>query len=522
MTALLGEFPLLTLFLVVALGAAVGAIKLGPVRLGAAGALFVGLVISAWQPQLSGDLALIQQLGLLLFVYTVGIASGANLKAGLKENSKLLIWGCLAAVLGAVVAGLSGNWFGLDDGLVTGLYTGSLTAGPALDAAEQLVGDGTPAVGYSLGYPVGVLVGIVFVTVVSVRHWPGSKDTPSLAGRGLHAVTVQLANPVNPRDVRAWVKQQIRFSYVRRDQVTRVFVPGEELMGGDQVVIVGQPGIVEEVAGNLGTIVTDHLADDRSIVDFERLTVSNPDIAGLQVSQLNLSARYGALVTRVRRGDFDLLARDDLTLQPGDQVAVVVPRQEMEAVRSYFGDSQRKVAEVDALALGIGLVLGLLLGLVALPLPGGVMFQLGPAAGPLVMGMVLGAIRRTGPLVWTLPESANLTIRQLGLLFFLAALGLGAGPSVKSLLVSDQGWQAALVALVVAVVALSVMVLGAYLSGLSAPRGAGGVAGFLGQPAVLQAANARVVDERIESAYGVLFAAMIVAKIFLVPLVWVM
>lgn len=522
MTALLADFPLLTLFLVVALGAAVGAIKFGPIRLGAAGALFVGLILSAWQPELSGDLAIIQQLGLLLFVYTVGIASGANLKAGLRDNSKLLIWGSLAAVVGAVAAGLSGHLFGLDNGLVTGLFTGALTAGPALDAAEQLVDTGSPAVGYSLGYPVGVLVGILFVSIFVSRRWRGGKDVPSLAGKGLHALTVQISKQINPRDVRAWVTQRVRFSYVLRDGVTRVFVPGEELLPGDQVVIVGEPGVVESVADDLGDVVEGHLADDRSEVDFERLTLSNPDIAGLQVGQLNLAAKFGALLTRVRRGDFDLLARDDLALQLGDQVAVVVPREQLSGVRGYFGDSQRKVAEIDALALGIGLVLGLLLGLVTLPLPGGVMFQLGPAAGPLVVGMILGAVRRTGPLVWTLPDSANLTIRQMGLLFFLAALGLGAGPSVGALLGTPEGWKALLVSVIIVVAALSVMVFGALASGLSAPRGAGGVAGFLGQPAVLQAANARVLDERIESAYGVLFAAMIVVKIFLVPLVWVM
>src|SRR5690625_6498115 len=123
-----------------------------------------------------------------------------------------------------------------------------------------------------------------------------------------------------------------------------------------------------------------------------------------------------AVVTRVRRGDLELLARDDLVLEPGDRLAVVVDRRELDAVHAFLGDSDRKAGELDVLSLGLGLVLGFALGLVTLPMPGGGSFSLGPAAGPLLVGMILGALRRTGPVVWALPGSANLTLRQLGLL----------------------------------------------------------------------------------------------------------
>mgnify|MGYP002735313289 FL=1 len=146
-------------------------------------------------------------------------------------------------------------------------------------------------------------------------------------------------------------------------------------------------------------------------------------------------------------------------------------------------------------------------------------FRLGVAAGPLVVGMILGALRRTGPITWSMPESANLTMRHLGLLLFLAALGLSAGPDVAALLSSPLGWKALLLATIVAAVGVSVVIVVGGIQKLSAPRTAGGVAGFLGQPAVLQAADARVQDERIESAYGALFAFAILVKILLVPLV---
>ncbi len=269
-----------------------------------------------------------------------------------------------------------------------------------------------------------------------------------------------------------------------------------------------------------GQVVPEHLADDRTSVDFERVVLSNPDLAGRTIAQLGMSSKFGAMITRVRRGDLDLLARDDLALQAGDNLAVAVPEEHFDQVKDYLGDSQKRVAEIDALPLGIGLVLGMALGMVAIPLPGGSVFQLGTAAGPLVVGMILGALRRTGPIVWSMPESANLTIRHLGLLLFLTALGLSAGPDVAALFQGPMGVKAIVLSVIIAAVGCLTVVLAGWFMGLSAPRTAGAVAGFLGQPAVLQAADARVKDERIASSYSALFAVAILVKILLVPLVW--
>lgn len=517
---LLAENHLLTLFLVVGVGAALGAIRFGPLRFGAAGALFVGLAVSASRPDVGEGMEIVQQIGLAFFVYTVGIGAGATFFQDLRRQTGLLAACAGACLLGALVAVGGGSLLGLDRGLSTGLFTGALTAAPALDAATRVTGDPQAAVGYAFGYPIGVVVGIVVVTMTVTRSWAGRRDTPSLAGTGLDALTVRVRHTVGTRSIPAWADQRIRMSYLRREGRTRVVVPGEELREGDLVLLVGDPTSLNEAFKDIGDPVSHHLSDDRTDVAFERVVVSNPEVAGRTVGELGMATRFGAAITRVRRGDLDLLARDDLALQLGDHAAVVVPTEELDAVQTFLGDSERRVAEVDAMAFGIGMVLGMLLGAVSFPMPGGSTFQLGSAAGPLVVGMVLGALRRTGPLVWTLPESANLTIRQIGLMLFLAALGLGAGPDLGGLLVSPQGWRAALLSVVmVAVCCVALAVTGRW-TGLSAPRTAGGVAGFLGQPAVLQAAAARLPDERIEAAYATLFAFSIIVKILLVPLIW--
>ena len=520
MASLFASSPLLALFVVVALGAAIGAIRIGPLRFGAAGALFVGLVVSALHPEVvSNHMSIVQPMGLAFFVYCVGISAGATFFQNLRKQTNLLALTTIVCVVGALIALVGGRLLGLSSGLTSGLFTGALTAAPALDTATRLTGDPNAAVGYAFGYPVGVIGGILIVTITVTRKWVGPKDTPSLAGASLEAVSIHVSKHINTRDIDAWRDQRVRLSYLRRDGRTRVTAPGEDLLPGDHVVMVGDPASIKETAPLVGEILDHNLEDDRSDLAFERIVVSNPDVAGRSVCDLNVTKRFGAVITRVRRGDLDLLARDDLDLQLGDHVAVVVPTDELDDVAEWLGDSERRVAEVDGMAFGIGLVLGLLLGIVSFPLPGGQGFQLGAAAGPLIVGMLLGALRRTGPLVWTLPAAANLTIRQIGLMLFLAALGLNAGPQFASLLGSPEGWRAALLAAVMVVVCCVIQAVGAKFIGLSSARAAGGIAGFLGQPAVLQAADARVTDERIEAAYATLFAFAIIVKILLLPVI---
>lgn len=521
MIEILSHSPLLTLFIVVALGAIIGSIPFGRIKFGAAGALFVGLALSAIDPSLGENMAIVQSLGLALFVYTVGVGAGAAFFGQLRQQLPLMTLAAGCALIGAGVTLLLARFLDIPKELATGLYTGALTAAPALDAATRIAGNESPSVGYAFGYPIGVFVGIVAVSMIAGRKWVGEKDTPSLAGLGLASTTVKVSERISLRSIPEWKRQDVRVSYLHRGRTTRVALPGEDLEKDDEIVIVGLPQAVDDVAARIGTVMSTHLADDRSDIEFERLVVSNPDIASRSIAELNLPAQYGAIITRVRRGDLDLLARDDFTLQIGDRVAVVVPREHLDEMQELFGDSERRVSEIDALALGMGLVLGMLLGLVSFPMPGGESFSLGPAAGPLIVGMLLGALRKTGPLIWTLPEAANLTIRQLGLLLFLAGLGLTAGPKFAGVLASPMAWRAGLLALLVAAVACAGMVVGGrWIAKLSAPRTAGGVAGFLGQPAVLEAATAKVADERVESAYAALFAFSIVIKIVLVPLVW--
>lgn len=520
MFEILSQSAILTFFLVVALGAAFGQIRFWHLKFGAAGALFVGLALSAAYPDLGQNMSLLQSIGLAMFTYTVGVAAGSTFMQQLKSQAPLIGAAALMTLAAGVVTVVGGKLLEIPAELSTGLFTGALTSAPALDSALRVTGSATPGAGYAVGYPFGVIVGIIIVTIVVERPWKGEKDTPSLAGAGLVARTAHVQKTINLRQIEPWACQDVRLSYLRRGDKTRVVVPGEELQPDDLVVVVGIEDRVHETIDILGYESSVHIADDRRAVDFEKIRVSNSDMTGRTIAELNIPVKFGGIITRVTRGDLELLAKDELALQPGDEVSVSVPSSQLSAVRSFFGDSDRRIAEVDALTFGLGMVLGLLLGLVSVPMPGGAMFSLGAAAGPLVVGMVLGALRRTGNLIWSMPESVNLTVRQLGLLFFLAALGLGAGPAFKEVVVTSLGWKAAILATSITLISATLLAIAGRLLKLSGPRTAGGVAGFLGQPAIMQAAAAKVADERIESAYAALFASSIVFKILLVPAIY--
>ena len=511
----LAQAPILTVFLVIGLGTAVGQIPLGPIRFGAAGALFVGLAVGALDPRLGADLTLLRSLGLALFCYTVGLAAGNTFFRDLRRQLPLMALCVVALVIAGAAGGLYSHLTGVSPAMDSGAYAGALTS-PVLDAAIEAAGTQEPAVGYALAYPVGVAVAILIVAGVVGRTWPGRRDPRPASADGITATSVYLLQRVALGEMKAFKEGRIRISYLERDGETRVVAPGEELLPGDKVVIVGAPAAVESAMHDLGTGLHNCLAKDRTAVDFRRLTVSSTRVAGRTIAEVDMPGRFQGVITRVKRGDLDLLAREDLVLELGDRVLAVVPSDELEKAADWFGDSERSIAQIDAFSVGVGMALGVLVGLVAIPLPGGITLRLGVAAGPLVVGMILGWVGRTGPFVWGLPHAANSTIRQLGLLFFLAAIGLASGPDFAASAFSMTGLKVGVLAALIVVVNAIVLLAGARWAGVSAQRASGGLAGLVGQPAILAFALSKRDDERIEAGYATLFALAIDVKIVMV------
>jgi putative transport protein len=219
----------------------------------------------------------------------------------------------------------------------------------------------------------------------------------------------------------------------------------------------------------------------------------------------------------VRRGDVDLLPHDLMRLELGDRVRVLAPVKRLPAVTAWFGDSYRAVSEVDVLTFGLGLALGLLLGILPLPIPGGLRVTLGFAGGPLIVALLLGTLERTGPLVWSLPYSANTTLRQIGLVLFLAGIGTRAGSGFLATFTSGSGLALfGAGALITFVTAFTALAIGYRLMRIPMSLLVGMVAGIQTQPAVLGYALEQTRNEIPNLGYAAVYPAATIGKILLV------
>jgi putative transport protein len=230
-------------------------------------------------------------------------------------------------------------------------------------------------------------------------------------------------------------------------------------------------------------------------------------------------AKLGAVVSRLRRGDVDLPVDDQTLLHLGDRVRVISYRDKESEVRKFFGNSVTVLTETGYFSFALGIIFGLILGQVPLPVPGlSEPVRLGLAGGPLVVALILGSLGRTGPFVWSIPNEVNLTLRHLGILFFLAAVGVKAGRGLLAVLQTDG----------VVVVTLSVAILLlAHLPFLVAlhlfkqrnlPTILGAVAGFQTQPAVLTFAATKVPNGPLNTAYATVYPLAMILKIILAQL----
>jgi putative transport protein len=500
MLDILAANPVLTVLLVIAVGSLVGLIPFGPIRFGPAGALFVGLALGAFDHRLGLGLELIRTFGLALFVYTVGLAAGPTLIHTFRRQAPMMLGSTVVLVLVGVVGILGARLLGVGGGFLGDAYAGVGTSTATLAAATQAAGTLDPAVGYALTYPSGVVLGILAVHLEMRRRRKTPKDKPSAAAAGLTDLTVVVEREACLIDVPGAAEGLVRFAYQHEGSV-RVSDQHETVEPGERIVIIGPEGPVTEAVRWLGRRAHTHLAHDRTDVDYRRVLLSTPDLSGKSIAELDIAGRYGGCVTRVRRGDLDLLARDDLHVQLGDRLRVVVPRGNMTGVSSYLGDAERKISEVDAISLGLGLSLGFLLGLLTLPL-GSFKLSLGVAAGPVLVGIFLGWRERTGPIVWSLPTGASATIRQLGILLFLAGVGLSSGPALATSIMQPVGWKLVLLGILLTVAGAGMLALLSHRLGMSSARGGGLIAGFIGNPSLLAFANTKAADERVNEGYA--------------------
>jgi putative transport protein len=276
--------------------------------------------------------------------------------------------------------------------------------------------------------------------------------------------------------------------------------------------------VLEQVRSRLGEKATGRIADDRHDLDYLRVFVSRPALVGRPLGDLGLPAGLACSIAHVRRGDTDLLGRPDLVLENGDRIGLIASRANFAALRTFFGNSIKSTAEFSYISIGLGLALGFLVGALHVPLPGIPSLAIGPA-GVLVVGLVLGKVRRTGPINWTMPVSANTVLRNLGLTLFIAQVGLSSGPKFVATVGQTGFLFLGIGALVLIALVLPVLLLGVFVFRLPYDLVAGIAAGAAGNPAILSFANRLIPTERPDIGYAMIFPGMTLVKILLVDIV---
>jgi len=522
MVDLLTASPLLALFGVMGLGYLLGQVNMFGFRLGVAGVLFSGLFVGAFCPHLAVP-GLVGTLGLVLFVYAMGLQSGPSFFGNLRKRGvKYSILALTVLLSGFGVLLLWARPLHLTREQAAGLFTGATTNTPALSVVLQIAHSTLPAETYSIAYPFGVIGILICFHLAKVAIRPELE--PPVRKRAAKERNFRITNPEVDKKTfdefyREYGDRGFRISRLAHEGTVEVASYDTRLHLGDQVVVIGDEESLAAAEKLLGEPLLTHLEIDRSLIDYRRIMVSNRQIVGLTIHQLLHEIPVPCSITRMRRGDEDIVPTLDTIVEYGDRLRVVAHREALRDVSRFLGDSIRGTAEMNFASLGLGLVVGALVGMIPIPIPGFGSLQLGFGGGPLVVALVLGHLQRTGPFTWTIPTSAGLTLRQLGLLLFMAVVGLNSGAGFVHTFLKNGPLFLLAGASVTLVVSVPALLIGHKVFRMPFAELLGVVSGIHTESAAVGFASRMIASEEPEIGYSSVYPIALVLKVVLAQVV---
>ena len=508
--------PLLLVCLAIGSGALLGKISVKKISLGVAGVLFAGVVWGYIEPTVKPPDAL-ATFGLALFVYAIGLSSSSVLIDTLSHGGwRFLLIPPVAVGAAFAVDVLLAQFLGISPSTAAGVFAGALTNTPSLAAATTALGTrGAEAtLGYAIAYPLGVLIPILLLS------WPLRNEVPESGDVLDHAAILVTAVDEPGEAVAALLERYslaVRFARCVRGTAQFALSGHSVITNGDIVTVVGVSGDLRAAIEKLGSECDGEIMNDRSQLDFRRIFASNPAVYGKTLRQIGIFRTYEGIVTRIRRGDRDFIPNADTTILPGDRLRVIAPREKLSVISEYLGDSYYEASEFNILTFGMGLAMGIALGTIDISMPMGLgKFEIGPVAGCLIVSLILGALGRVGSLTWYLPYGTSISLRQLGLVVFLACAGIKAGGLLHTAPIDTNA--IVLGACITAVTCLVTIVLTRAIAGKSWPFIGGILAGVQTQPAVLGFAVGRCGNERVEAGYAEAYPLSMLLKIVFVQI----
>ncbi|MBO5586395.1 MAG: putative transporter [Prevotella sp.] len=452
---------------VIATGVYLGKLKVGGISLGVTFVLFAGILAGhlGFTAPLS-TLSFVQDFGLILFVFMIGLQVGPGFFSSFKEGGLKLNMLAVSLILLNILV-MFGCYYAFFDTtnpenlpMMIGTLYGAVTNTPGLGAAQEalmsIMGSSTPAIanGYACAYPLGV-VGIIVATI-AVRYICGvkiSEEEKELESHDndLTQVPYLMHLIVQNQFVAGHTILELH-DFMRRDYVcSRILRNGELIFPkssttlelGDKVFIVCSEADKDAVQAFIGkeTIVPEFAEQEKQkqLVS-RRIVITKPEINGKTPAKLHFASVYGVNLTRVTRQGMEIFARQDLPLQVGDRVMVVGDQVSVNRVSSVLGNAVKRLDNPNIATIFVGIILGLILGSIPFTFPEiPVPLKLGLAGGPLIVAILIGRYGYKIHLVTYTTTSANLMLREIGLVLFLASVGVKAGANFVDTVVNGDG-----------------------------------------------------------------------------------
>ncbi|HBT3100272.1 TPA: putative transporter [Klebsiella pneumoniae] len=504
------------LALVAVVGLWIGNVKIRGVGFGIGGVLFGGIIVGHFVDQAgvalsSPMLHFIQEFGLILFVYTIGIQVGPGFFASLRVSGlRLNLFAILIVILGGLVTAVLHKLFNIPLPVVLGIFSGAVTNTPALGAGQQILRDlGVPfevvdqmGMSYAMAYPFGICGILLTMWLVRLffrinieKEAQRFEESSGNDHAHLHTINVRVENPnlnqMAIQDVPMLNSDNIVCSRLKRGELLMVPAPGTLIQAGDLLHLVGRPEDLHNAQLVIGQEVATSLSTRGTDLKVERVVVTNEKVLGKKIRDLHVKQRYDVVISRLNRAGVELVASSSASLQFGDILNLVGRPEAIDAVAAELGNAQQKLQQVQMLPVFIGIGLGVLLGSIPLFIPGfPAALKLGLAGGPLIMALILGRIGSIGKLYWFMPPSANLALRELGIVLFLAVVGLKSGGDFVATLTQGDGlsWIAYGI-FITAIPLLTVGVLARMLAKMNYLTLCGMLAGSMTDPPALAFAN---------------------------------
>ena len=426
------------LFVIICIGFIIGNVKVKGISLDISAIIFVALVFGHFGVSLPDVLG---KIGLVLFIYTIGIQSGPGFFDSFKEHGRNLAMLAVVVIVSAALITLASiSIFDIDTPIAIGLLSGSLTSTPGLAAAIESTQSPLASIGYGIAYPFGVIGVILFVRLyprilkINLKKAEESYEAKTQSG---YDTIISKHFEVENDNVFGKTIGELRVRSMTQAVISRIIHEGRaekpeaytKLSKGDLIRAVGTEESLRRVELLIGNETDKEIPLGVNHV-VQSVLVTNKEVVNKPLGEFNLQGNYHAIVTRIRRSGIDITPNPSLRLQLGDKILVACDRDHIKQVLHLFGNNDKKLSDTDFFPVATGIVLGVLLGKLSISFGESFTFNLGLTGGVLIVSMLLGRIGKTGKVLWTMSGNANQLLRQLGLMFFLASVGTKAGATL--------------------------------------------------------------------------------------------